>query len=52
MDADSDDQACELSSELLLKSDYTVIEVWRGMKMIYRVSKANPDESAHRSMAP
>jgi hypothetical protein len=45
-EAACDDDACEIASELLLESDFPIIEVWRGRWMIYRVSKVDPDQSA------
>ena len=43
IEADSDDMACELGSELLWESDFPIIEVWRAREMIYRMSKLDPD---------
>ena len=43
IEADSDDMACELGSELLWESDFRIIEVWRAREMIYRMSKLDPD---------
>ena len=53
-EAASDDDACEIATDLLLESDSRIIEVWRGKWMIYRVSKVDqaerkpPAVSAHR----
>ena len=44
-DADCDDAACEVATELLLDSDYPVIEVWQAGAMIYRLSKVDPSET-------
>jgi hypothetical protein len=44
MEADSDDDACELASELLLESNFQLIEVWRASDMICRVCKIDPDQ--------
>ena len=41
-EAASDDEACEIASELLIESAAPVIEVWRGRWMIFRVSKIDP----------
>ena len=35
----SDDEACDIATEILLDSDCAVIEVWRSKWMIYRLSK-------------
>ena len=43
-EAASDDDACEIASELLLKADFPLIEVWRGRWMIYRVSKVDHEQ--------
>ena len=43
IEADSDDMACELGSELLWESDFPIIEVWRAREMIYRMTKLGPD---------
>ena len=32
----SDDAACELASEVLAKSDWLFVEVWRGADMIFQ----------------
>ena len=42
IEADSDDMACELGSELLLESEFPIVEVWRAREMIYRMSKLDP----------
>ena len=41
-EADSDDDACEIASELLLESNFSTIEVLRGRRVVYRVSKVDP----------
>jgi hypothetical protein len=43
MEADSDDKACELASDLLVASVFPIIEVWRAREMIYRVCKVDPE---------
>jgi len=43
IEADSDDMACELGSELLWESDFPIVEVWRAREMISRMSKLDPD---------
>ncbi len=43
IEADSDDMACELGSELLRESDFPIVEVWRAREMIQRMSKLDPD---------
>ena len=50
-EAASDDDACELASELLLESDFPIIEVWRGRWMIYRVSKVDHQQSERKPPA-
>jgi hypothetical protein len=37
----SDDEACELGTELLLRSKSNVLEIWRGSTMIFRVTKVD-----------
>ena len=41
-EAASDDDACEIATELLLESHFSIIEVLRGRQVIYRVSKVDP----------
>ena len=41
MDSRSDDEACEIGSELLTRSEFNVIEIWRGSTMIFRVAKVD-----------
>jgi hypothetical protein len=50
-EATSDDDACEIASELLLESDCPIIEVWRGQWMIYRVSKIDHVQSDRKPPA-
>jgi hypothetical protein len=46
IEADSDDMACELGSELLWESGFPIIEVWRAREMICRMCKLDPDSPA------
>ena len=41
MESPSEDEACEIGSELLLKSEFNVLEIWRGSTMIFRVAKVD-----------
>jgi hypothetical protein len=50
-EAASDDDACELASELLLESEFPIIEVWRGRWRIYRVSKIDNEQSDRKPPA-
>ena len=43
MESPSDDEACEIGSELLLRSEFNVLEIWRGSAMIFRVAKVDRD---------
>ena len=43
MDVRSEDEACDIGSEMLLGSEFDVLEVWRGTTMIYRVIKVDRD---------
>ena len=49
--AASDDDAREIASELLLESEFPIIEVWRGRWMIYRVSKVDHEQSDRKPPA-
>jgi hypothetical protein len=51
-EAASDDDACELASELLLESDFAIVEVLHGRRVIYRVSKIDPEPSERKPAAP
>ena len=41
MESRSDDEACETGSELLLRSESNILEIWRGSTMIFRVAKVD-----------
>ena len=41
MEFSSEDEACDHGSELLLRSELDVLEVWRGSRMVFRVVKVN-----------
>ena len=38
-EASSDEEACDIATEILLDHEFPIIEVWRGKWMIYRLSK-------------
>ena len=38
-EACSDDEACDIATEILLETDFPIIEVWRGKWMVYRLSR-------------
>jgi hypothetical protein len=47
--ADSDDSACELGDELLSRCDCSLLEIRRGVRLIYRIGKGGrtPSDSFH-----
>lgn len=43
MEADTDEEACEIASGLLLDCEFQTIEVWKDSRLVYRVAKVGPD---------
>jgi hypothetical protein len=41
MQCSSEDEACDIGSELLMGSKLNVLKIWRGTTMVFRVAKVD-----------